>query len=440
MKGQVLKNLAERNKERAIIVGIVNSQQKRELAEEYLDELALLLDTAGAEVVKAVVQAKSAVDPAYFIGRGMAEQLAELVISKKADMIVFDDDLSPSQVRNLESCCKTKIMDRSGIILDIFSHRAKTKEAKTQVELAQLQYYLHRLTKMWSHFSRQTGGAGIGLRGPGETQLETDRRLIRKKITTLSRELEQISQQRQNRRKGRKDIFKVALVGYTNAGKSSLMNSLTAAEIFVEDRLFATLDPTVRLMENSGKEKILLIDTVGFIRKLPHHLIASFKSTLEESQDANLLLHVIDCTHHYFRDHIKVVLSVLRDLKIDDRPIITVFNKIDLIKEKFFLSELRQEFAPCFLISAKRNMFISELKAEIIRQASDSKVTASLHLKMSDHKQLASIYGWADVLTRYYEDGLVHLKIQFPSSRRGCFYKLVENGAVIENDKILSEF
>ncbi|MBC8183123.1 GTPase HflX [candidate division KSB1 bacterium] len=422
----------ELSKERAIIVGVVHSQQKRELVDEYLEELALLLDTAGAEVIKEVIQSRKKFDPAYFVGRGMADQLSQLVSELNADLIVFDDDLTPAQVKNLENKCETKIMDRSGIILDIFSSRAKSHESKTQVELAQLNYYLPRLTKMWTHLSRQTGGAGIGLRGPGETQLEVDRRLVRKRITTLSKDLVKISKRRAIRRKGRNDIFKVALLGYTNAGKSSLMNALTDSEIFVEDRLFATLDPTVRLLSETGKDKILLVDTVGFIRKLPHHLVASFKSTLEESQDADLLLHVIDCTHTFFRDQMQVVKGVKKDLKIDDRPVITALNKIDLIEDKTILRELKQEFDPCFLISAKRNMFVEDLKQEIIRQVRQQKITANIRMKITEQKRLASIYQWAEVLNKEYEDGFVRLEIQFPGNKRGWFYKLIEDGVAVE--------
>ncbi len=424
--------MKELSKERAIIVGVVHFQQKRELVDEYLEELALLLDTSGAEVVKEVIQKRKTFDPAYFVGRGMADQLAEMVSEEDADLIVFDDDLTPAQVKNLENKCETKIMDRSGIILDIFASRAKSRESKTQVELAQLNYYLPRLTRMWTHLSRQTGGAGIGLRGPGETQLEVDRRLVRKRITTLAKDLEKISRQRKIRRKGRKDIFKVALLGYTNAGKSSLMNALTDSEIFVEDRLFATLDPTVRLLNETGKDKILLVDTVGFIRKLPHHLVASFKSTLEESQDADLLLHVIDCTHPFFRDQMQVVKGVKKDLKIENRPVITVLNKIDLIDDKSILRELKQEFDPCFLISAKRNMFVEDLKGEIIRQVRKQKVTTQIRMKITEQKRLASIYQWAEVLNKKYEDGFVRLEIQFPGNKRSWFYKLIEDGVAVE--------
>ncbi|MCU0644116.1 MAG: GTPase HflX, partial [bacterium] len=305
------KSLEEHNKERAILVGVIHHRQDRELVDEYLDELALLADTAGAEVLYRMVQEREVINPGYFIGRGKVDFLAQQVSDLKADLVIFDEDLSPAQARNLEEECKTKIIDRSGLILDIFARRAKTREAKTQVELAQLQYLLPRLTRRWTHLSRQAGGVGIGLRGPGETQLEVDRRMIRKRIATLSRELEQIEKQRDLRRRRRSDLFNVALMGYTNVGKSTLMNALTSSDVFVEDRLFATLDATVRLMDHAGDQKILLIDTVGFVRKLPHHLVASFKSTLEETREADLLLHLVDCSHPHFLDQMNVINGVI---------------------------------------------------------------------------------------------------------------------------------
>ena len=416
----------EQHREKAIIVGVVHARQNRELVGEYLDELSLLLDTAGADVVYRTIQERKAFDPAYLVGKGFSDHLADKTNELEADMIVFDDDLSPAQVKNLEARCKTKIMDRSGIILDIFANRAKTREAKTQVELAQLQYYLPRLTKMWTHLSRQAGSAGIGLKGPGETQLETDRRLVRRRITTLSRELVKITNQRNIRRQRRKEEFKVALMGYTNVGKSSLMNTLTTSDIYVENRLFATLDSTVRQLEHSGKENVLLIDTVGFVRKLPHHLVASFKSTLEETRDADLLLHVVDCSHPYFRDQMRVIEKVLKELEVDDRPTILVFNKIDLVQDKSTLSDLNQEFPQGLLVSAKRKLFTEDLKQEIVRRMKEQNIKADIQISLSDQKLLASIYEWAKVLDRKYEDGHVLLSIQFPTAYRNKYYQLID--------------
>lgn len=430
--------MQENNRERAILVGVVHGKQDRDLVDEYMDELALLADTAGADILARIVQERYSIDPATFIGKGKAAQLGELAKNYKSDLIIFDDDLSPAQVKNLEEICDKKILDRSGIILDIFSRRAKTREAKTQVELAQLKYLLPRLTRRWTHLSRQTGGAGIGLRGPGETQLEVDRRLVRRRITVLSRELENISKQRTNRRRRRKDLFNVALFGYTNVGKSTLMNTLTTADVLVENRLFATLDPTVRILEHTGSNKILLIDTVGFVRKLPHHLVASFKSTLEETVEADLLIHVVDASHKHFRDQMAVINSVIKDLKIDHQPVIHVFNKIDLVNDKNLLKELRSEFENSYLISAKRGIFIEELKKEIIRRASAKNIHVKFRLTQSGQAEIGSIYSWAKVLNWEYNDGFIDLEIQFPTYLKNKYQNLVENG-VVDEEHVISQ-
>jgi GTP-binding protein HflX len=426
--------LNEQKKERAILVGVVHNLQNRDLVEEYLDELALLADTASAEVVYRMVQEREVINPGYFIGKGKVDFLTKLVSELHADVVIFDEDLTPAQARNLEEECKTKIIDRSGLILDIFARRAKTREAKTQVELAQLQYLLPRLTRRWTHLSRQAGGVGIGLRGPGETQLEVDRRMIRKRIATLSHELKKISQQRALRRRRRIALFNVALLGYTNVGKSTLMNAMTTSEVFVEDRLFATLDSTVRLLDHAGDQKILLIDTVGFVRKLPHHLVASFKSTLEETAEADLLIHVVDCSHPHFRDQMLVINGVMKELRIDDRPVITIFNKIDLVDDKSRLREIKEEFEGSFLISAQRGFFIEDLRQEIIKFATEQSITTNIKVNLSEQKLLASIYEWAWVLNREYKDGYVQLKIRFPSTMERKFKQLVEEGLLLKVD------
>ncbi len=300
--------------------------------------------------------------------------------------------------------------------------------------MAQLQYLLPRLTRRWTHLSRQAGGVGIGLRGPGETQLEVDRRMIRTRIAHLTLELEKIEMQRDLRRRRRSDLYNVALLGYTNVGKSTLMNALTTSEVFVEDRLFATLDSTVRLLNHSDSQKILLIDTVGFVRKLPHHLVASFKSTLEETTEADLLIHVVDCSHPHFRDQMNVINGVMKELSIDDRPVMIVFNKIDLVEDKSRLSELKEEFEGSFLISAQRGLFVEELRKEIIRFATEQNLTANIKVGLSDQKLLASIYQWARVLNREYEDGYVQLQILFPSTKQRKFKQLVEEGIILQEN------
>ena len=279
--------LAQGAKERCILVGVSTRLVGREETEEYLDELALLADTAGAEVVARLTQDRDRIDAATFIGKGKVEELRVMTEELKVVLIIFDDDLSPVQARNLERTLECKVLDRSALILDIFASRAKTNEAKTQVELAQLEYHLPRLTRQWTHLSKQFGG--IGTKGPGETQIETDRRMIRSRISHLKEKLERIAQQRTTQRQARTLHTRAALVGYTNAGKSTLLNLLSGSDVFVENRLFATLDPTTRMVPLSASIQILMTDTVGFIRKLPHHLIASFKSTLEEITEVDLL-------------------------------------------------------------------------------------------------------------------------------------------------------
>ncbi|MFQ6092852.1 MAG: GTPase HflX [bacterium] len=358
-----LYTLDRKVRERAVLVGVALPSQSKRQIEETLDELALLADTAGADVVGRVVQERHRIDPAYFIGQGKAQFVARLVEEHGADLALFDDDLSPAQVRNLEGIIGVKIVDRSGLILDIFARRARTKEAKTQVELAQLRYLLPRLTRQWTHLSRQQGG--IGTRGPGETQLEVDRRRVRERIAKLSRMLKKIDLGREVRRARRRDFVRVALVGYTNSGKSTLLNALTKAEVFTEGRLFATLDATTRLAHLENGQKVLLTDTVGFLRKLPHHLMASFKGTLEEAVEAELLLHVVDVSHPNFEDQMVAVREVLEELNILDKPCLLVYNKIDRLNGTTLLGRLKEEHPESVAISALKGDGLNTLKAEI---------------------------------------------------------------------------
>ncbi|MBN1465801.1 GTPase HflX [candidate division KSB1 bacterium] len=399
-----------KEREIAIIVGIVRPGQERSVIDENLDELELLADTAGAVVVERVVQDRHRLDPAFMLGRGKVEELAKMTKYLDADLIIFDDDLSPAQAKNIESLCGNKILDRSGLILDIFARNARTREARTQVELAQLNYLLPRLTRQWTHLSRQVGG--IGVRGPGETQLEVDRRLVRRRIGVLERELEKIATQRANRRKNRSHVFKAALVGYTNVGKSTILNTLTNAQVLVEDRLFATLDSTIRGFELSDHRRILLIDTVGFIRKLPHHLIASFKSTLEEAVNADLLLHVIDITSHNLREQMDTVDSVLEELKINDKPILKVFNKIDALEDKSVLTELRASEQPCVFISAERGIFMNEFREKIRALVTAQVRQMTVTLPMHATKALSQLHDLADITSIEYQDSTVIIRLK----------------------------
>ena len=314
--------------ERALLLSVCPAGQTMERTEEYLAELAFLLETAGGEVVKQVVQRLERPDPRTYVGSGKLEEVKEDCQATDADLVVVDDELSPAQLRNLERELQRRILDRTTLILDIFAKRARTSTAKTQVELAQLQYMLPRLTRMWTHLERQRGG--IGMRGPGETQIETDRRLIKEKIGLLRRELDSIDRQKTLQRKNRETLIRVALVGYTNVGKSTLMNLLAKSEVLAENRLFATLDTTVRKVVIDNLP-FLLTDTVGFIRKLPHHLVESFKSTLDEVVEADLLLHVVDISHSGHEEQMEAVRQTLEEIGAGDKPTITVYNKIDCL-------------------------------------------------------------------------------------------------------------
>lgn len=361
-------------RERAILVGVALPSQLKWHVEDLLSELALLAETAGAVVVDRVQQERARIDPAYFIGRGKAQFVASLIEERQADLVIFDDDLSPAQIKNLSQIIGVKIIDRSGLILDIFARRARTKEARTQVELAQLRYLLPRLTRQWTHLSRQQGG--IGMRGPGETQLEVDRRRVRERIAKLSRTMKKIDVGRRVRRAGRKDFVRVALVGYTNSGKSTLLNTLTKADVFTEDKLFATLDATTRLAHLENGQKVLMTDTVGFIRKLPHHLVASFKGTLEEAVEADFLLHIVDASHPNFEEQMVAVREVLDELDILGKPSLLVFNKIDLLDGTVLLDQLKEDFPESVAISALMGDGLESLKEAVYAYAESLELRA----------------------------------------------------------------
>ena len=366
--------------EKAILIGLITPDVTKEQAYEYLDELAFLADTAGAKPVRNFTQKLPHPDNKTFLGKGKIEEVRLFAEEEEIKLIIFDDDLNPSQIRNIEKIFgeDTKILDRSNLILDIFASRAKTAQARTQVELAQYQYLLPRLTRMWTHLERQKGG--IGMRGPGETQIETDRRIINDKIALLKKKLEKIDKQSHTRRKGRQDMIRVALVGYTNAGKSTLMNTLSKSDIFAENKLFATLDTTVRKVV-IGNLPFLLTDTVGFIRKLPHQLVESFKSTLDEVREADFLVHVVDIANPKFEDQIEVVNKTIIEIGVTDKPMLIVFNKIDaytftpkeeddltpILPENISLEELKKTWmakldGESMFISALNKTHFDELK------------------------------------------------------------------------------
>jgi len=371
-------NKIKKERETAVLVGLINQDQDEALVNEFLEELAFLADTAGADTMKVFVQRQERPNPKTFIGSGKVQEVNEYVKEHDIDMIIFDDELTATQLRNVEKVFERKVLDRSNLILDIFAARAKTAHAKAQVQLAQYQYLLPRLTRMWTHLERQKGG--IGMRGPGETEIETDRRIIRDQIAKLKQKLKTIDKQMATQRKNRGQLIRVALVGYTNVGKSTIMNMLSKSDVFAENKLFATLDTTVRkvVIENLP---FLLADTVGFIRKLPHQLVESFKSTLDEVREADVLVHVVDVSHPSFEDQIETVNNTLTEIGIQDKPVITVFNKIDQYRhieddhfdftgneqQNISLADLKKTWlakqnSPCLFISATKKENIDEFK------------------------------------------------------------------------------
>jgi len=356
--------------EKAILVAVAPKQQAERLTQDYLDELDFLSTTAKAEVVKRFVQKLERPDHSTYVGKGKLEEIVAWIEENPIDLVIFDDDLSPAQVRNLEAELKVKILDRSLLILYIFSMRAQTAQAKTQVELAQYQYMLPRLTRLWSHLSKQRGG--IGNRGPGEKELETDRRIVNDRISFLKEKLKEIDKQSVTRRKNREKIVRVALVGYTNVGKSTLMNLLSKSDVFAENKLFATVDATVRKIV-WGNIPFLLTDTVGFIRKLPTHLIESFKSTLDEIREADVLVHVVDVAHPAHENHIEVVNQILADLKCAEKPTILVFNKIDMVPASENHLEEKSSHNSVF-ISAEKKLNINRLREELLVEISKAHI------------------------------------------------------------------
>jgi GTP-binding protein HflX len=369
--------------EHAILVGVIYKEQTEEMVNEYLDELAFLAETAGAIAVKRFTQKLPHPDSRIFVGKGKLEEIKKFIQMKgDINLVIFDDELTGSQIQNIEKDLDVKVIDRSDLILDIFASRAKTARAKTQVELAQYQYILPRLKGMWSHLERQ--GGGVGTRGPGETEIETDRRIVKEKISLLRNRLKEIDKQSFTQRKDRGEFIRVALVGYTNVGKSTLMNLLSKSDVFAENKLFATLDTTTRKVV-FGQTPFLLSDTVGFIRKLPHHLVESFKSTLDEVRESDILMHVVDISHTHYEDQLAVVNNTLAELGAADKPIITIFNKMDRYEEITFdqwlqpevkaeiLRDLKQRWQEetkdnCVFVSATERTNLEELRQTILNK------------------------------------------------------------------------
>ena len=393
------------DKEKVLLVGIYGLSSEKFQAEEHLEELALLTDTAGGIPVAKVLQQRNRPDVSSYVGKGKLTELKGQMSALGAKTIIFDDDLSPTQIRNVEKVTDAKVLDRSALILDIFASRAQTAAAKTQVELAQLQYLLPRLTRYWTHLSRQSGG--IGTKGPGETQIETDRRIIGQRIGVLKSKLEKLDKQRTTQRKSRDQMTRVSLVGYTNAGKSTLMNALTESGVFAENRLFATLDSTVRRHQLRTHE-ILLSDTVGFIRKLPHHLVQSFKSTLDEVREADLLIHLVDGSSTMVHEYIEVVEQTLKELKSNNKQTLLVFNKVDRMDDEQH-EMLRGEYPNALYISAIRGIGLSELEEAIEQEIESNYIQVDLDIPIQAYKAVAFIHEHAHVQNEKYTGEFVHI-------------------------------
>jgi len=413
--------------EKVILVGAPRkgSNAKHQMG-EHLQELERLVDTAGGLVVGDVTQHIDKPNPATYLGKGKVEELRLVIEDKNASLIVFDDELSPSQGKNIEDATGQRVMDRAELILDIFATRARSSEAKMQVELAQLQYMLPRLTRMWAHLEKFRGG--IGVRGPGETQLETDRRLINQRIKLLKNRLDDVQTSRVVQRSGRRDAFRASLVGYTNAGKSSILRSIgNAPEVFVEDRLFATLDPLTREIDLGENSKVLLTDTVGFIRKLPHNLVASFRATLEEVNEADLLLHVIDASHAVWEEQRDVVEQVLTELGAEKKPVLYVFSKIDALPrpELIALKERIGNLVPnSVFVSSVTEGGLDPLRRALLVEVRKGTEIAEIRLPAQDGKLLAEIYRGASVLSQQSEDGQLILRARIDDQLAGRIKRL----------------
>ena len=398
--------------EKALIIGVIQPGVNDRIISEQLDELELLAKTAGAKVLGRITQKISKINPATFIGKGKAEQILKKAQVLDVSLILFDDELSPAQIKNYHNLSdKIKVLDRSGLILDIFKRHAKTNESKKQVDLAFLQYLLPRLTRQWTHLERQMGGIGTRA-GMGETQIEIDRRLIRSRITKLKKDLARIEQERQTQSNRRKSEFRVSLVGYTNAGKSTLFNSLTGSNVFIKDQLFATLDTTIRQLDLDSSHQILLSDTVGFIRKLPHNLVASFKSTLKEVLEADLILVVLDVSSTQLFEHIKTIDQVLSELGADQIPRLNVLNKVDLISDPNIIERRKRELPQSVIISAYEKIRLKELKSKIFDKMEENFQTIDIEFPYDNGKFIALAQDGVEVLKREYEEDSVKLKIR----------------------------
>jgi len=414
------------NQEKALLVGVIQPGTTESQIHEHLDELELLAETAGAKIAGRITQRVSKINPATFIGKGKAEEILNQAKELDVKLILFDDELSSGQIKNYHKISDSvKVLDRSGLILDIFQKHAKTKEARTQVDLAYMEYLLPRLTRQWTHLERQMGGIGTRA-GMGETQIEIDRRLIRTRISKLKKELTRIEKERDTQSYRRQSEFRVSLVGYTNAGKSTLFKALTGSDVYIQDQLFATLDTTVRKLQIDESHSILLSDTVGFIRKLPHNLVASFKSTLKEVLEADLILVMLDISSAQIGDHFQTIENVLKDMGAQDIPQILVLNKVDLISDGNMIEKRQRQFPDSVTVSAQQHLRLSELKSRVIAKMEENFQTIDLEFPYDQGKTIAHAQEGVEVLKREYEENGVKLRVRGSRSRINQILSAVE--------------
>lgn len=416
-------------KKKALLVSVYKGNLQREICNEHLQELALLTETYGAEVAEKIPCNVRKYDASTFVTEGKLDELLQKAQELKVDLIIFDDEIAPSQQRNLETFFKLPVVDRTGVILEVFAQRAQTKEARLQIELAKVKYQAPRLKRLWSHLSRQAGtggkGGGAYLKGEGEKQIEIDRRILKKQIDILQKEIHEVRTTRETQRglRARSEIPVFAIIGYTNAGKSTLLNALTDAKVFVEDKLFATLDTTTRKFMLPNNQEILLIDTVGFIRKLPHLLVAAFKSTLEEALQADILLHLIDASHPMAEEQATTTYEVLQELNAENKPVITVFNKIDLCPDRLMLNRLRLQYPKSVAISALNKTGFDDLQEQMIQELNKRRAIVQLRIPQSEYHKVSEVMRLGNILNQDYEENDVLLRVDLPQSLAGKLKK-----------------
>lgn len=417
----VTKSASNNNIEKAVLVGLDLPNKGRREVEDSLDELKQLAETAGVSVEQVEVNKREAPAPNYYIGKGKAEAIAGLCETKGYNLVIFDDDLAPAQVKNLQNLLGVKVIDRTELILDIFAIHAASREGKIQVELAQLKYMLPRLVRAWTHLSRQW--SGVGARGPGEKQLEKDRRRVRQQITKLERDLERVHSHRhlQRKRRERIGVPVVALIGYTNAGKTTLFNKLTKSDLPVENKLFTTLDPKLKRLLLPNKHEIIISDTVGFIKKLPHHLVESFKATLEEVYEADLLIHVVSGVNRNLEEQCEVVLNLLKEMDIIHKPIITAVNKIDLLEDDSYMDKLKKKIPGSFLISAKEEKGLPGIIDAVQEELSKLRREIELFVPNKDLGMISKIYKRGNIIKTEYKEGGARLVVEIKSDSIGEF-------------------